>query len=182
MITNKQIRQIIKDCDKAGYKIRLRDISYVLLTKSIEDKQTIYTMLFGADKDFNEEYANTFDNTLAIAYLRDYMEFNYYEKKSNTKKDDKDISFEENKAEIIKLIEDTQQALKEGSIKTSDALKIQADLRVKLNDKFNVAEELQEQIVVVNTKYNAICPTCGHETYIPTKEDLMNEYNLIEKE
>ena len=54
------------------------------------------------------------------------------------------------------------------------------DISVKLNDKFSVSEEVKEQLIYVNAKYNAICE-CGRELYIPTKEDLMKEYNLVEK-
>jgi hypothetical protein len=69
--------------------------------------------------------------------------------------------------------------LDDGKIDIKDALKIQADLRVKLNDKFSVKEDVKEQVVIVNRKYNSVC-SCGRELYIPTKEDLMEQYNLIE--
>jgi hypothetical protein len=80
---------------------------------------------------------------------------------------------------MIKLIKEAQDALERGEMEAKDALKIQADLRVKLNDKFAVKEESQEQLVIVQKKYNAIC-SCGRELYIPTKEDLMEQYDLIE--
>ena len=66
-------------------------------------------------------------------------------------------------------------------IDIKDGLKILADLSVKLNDKFNVTSEEKDQMIVVNKKYNSICQ-CGRELYIPTKEDLMDKYNLVEKE
>ena len=37
------------------------------------------------------------------------------------------------------------------------------DIRAKLVDKFSVSEQVTEQRVVVNQKYNAICPYCHHE-------------------
>ena len=55
------------------------------------------------------------------------------------------------------------------------------NISVKLNDKFQVQGEVKEQLIVVNTKFNAICGSCGREIYIPTKEDLMEKYNLVEK-
>jgi hypothetical protein len=115
--------------------------------------------------------------------LKNYIESNGLVggKKKGKKKlyNEDDITFDENKAEIIKLIKETQKALEEGKIKSADALKIQADLRVKLNDKFSVKDESQDSLVVVNMKYNSVC-SCGRELYIPTKEDLMQQYNLIE--
>lgn len=186
MITNEQIKNIIDDCSKEGYNISTRDISYVFLCRVYSDKRTVYKILFGKDKNFNLDYVDTYHQTNAITYLNTYIDINYSnkeqesKKKSKKPKNEKDISFEENKAEIIKLIEDTKKALEEGEIEAKDALKIQADLRVKLNDKFNVAEDVAEQLVIVNCKFNNICSGCGREIYIPTKEDLIEKYNLIE--
>ena len=67
-----------------------------------------------------------------------------------------------------------------GTIDIKDGLKILTDISVKLNDKFNIADTTKDQLVVVNTKYNSTCEYCNHEIYIPTKEDLMKKYNLIE--
>lgn len=186
MITNEQIRQTINDCTKAGHAVGMRDVSYVLLCKHYEDKATAYRILFGLDADFNADYAATYDQTASMNYLCDYIEFNLNDgeqKKKKKKKisDDDDISFEENKAEIIRLIKQTQEELAKGNIEAKDALKIEADLRVKLNDKFGASEQIQDQVVHVFTKYNSICSSCGREIYIPTKEDLMEKYGLIEE-
>ena len=189
MITNEQIRQTINDCSKAGHSIGMRDISYVLLCRHYEDRTTAYRILFGLDADFNADYAYTYDQTASINYLRDYMEFNLADDTATKKKKKKvsaedDISFEENKAEIVNLIKATKQAFERGEIEAKDALKIEADLRVKLNDKFSVTEDIKDQIVVVNQKYDAICPRCGAEVArrpIP-KEEAMKMYDLVEKD
>ena len=190
MITNEQIRQTINDCAKAGHAIGMRDISYILLCKHYEDHSTAYRILFGLDADFNAEYAYTYDQTASINYLRDYVEFNLSDDTSAKKKkkkkisDDDDISFEENKAEILNLIKATKQAFENGEIEAKDALKIEADLRVKLNDKFSVTEEVKDQIVVVSQKYDAICGRCGCEVARRpiSKEEAMEMYDLIEKD
>ena len=189
MITNEQIRQTITDCTKAGYPVGMRDISYVLLCRHYEDRATAYRILFGLDADFNPEYSKTYDQTGSMNYLRDYIELNLIDdtqKKKKRKKniEEEDISFEENKAEIIKLIKQTQEELAAGNIEAKDALKIQADLRVKLNDKFAVTEDSREQIVIVNQKYDSICSRCGVEIARRpiTKEEAMEMYDLVEKE
>lgn len=189
MITNEQIRQTITDCAKAGHSVGMRDISYVLLCRHYDDRATAYRILFGLDSDFNAEYAGTYDQTLAINYLRDYAEFNFTDSAQQKKKkkklsSDDDISFEENKAEILNLIKATKQAFENGEIEAKDALKIEADLRVKLNDKFSVTEDVKDQIVVVNQKYDAICGRCGCEVARRpiTKEEAMEMYDLIEKD
>mgnify|MGYP003457208386 CR=1 FL=1 len=95
------------------------------------------------------------------------------------KKHSEDISFEENKAYMLKLKKDTEDAMQKGEIDKKDALKILTDISTKLNDKFRINQEEREQMVIVSPKYNTICK-CGRELYIPTKEELMEKYNLIE--
>ena len=120
--------------------------------------------------------------------MRNYLDINFKEEKKEVeiakpkrkKAKGEDITFEENKAEMIKLIKQADDRYANGEIDAKDHLKIVTELRVKLNDKFQVKEEMKEQLVIVNQKYNAICDGCGRETYIPTKEDLMKQYNLIE--
>ena len=88
-----------------------------------------------------------------------------------------DITFEENKAYMLKLKRDTEKAMKEGKLETKDGLKILSDISTRLNDKFNIQETEIPQMVVVQCKYNSFCE-CGREIYIPTKEDLMKTYGL----
>ena len=70
--------------------------------------------------------------------------------------------------------------MQNGEIEKKDGLKILTDISVKLNDKFSVNDTNNQRVVIVNKKFNAICD-CGREIYVPTKEDLMEKYNLIEK-
>lgn len=187
MISNEQIRQTINDCKKAGHEVGMRDISYILLCKHYEDKTTAYRILFGLDADFNADYAYTYDQTLAINYLREYVERNLIEtltaKKKKKLTEEEDISFEENKGAMIKLIRETQEAMDRGEIEAKDGLKIQADLRVKLNNVFEVKEDVKDQIVVVQTKYNDLCPRCQIEiSRRPiSKDEAMELYDLVEK-
>ena len=146
----------------------VRDIAYVVLCSVFDDNEVAYKTLFG-EYDSVDKY----DNKDEIIELKKII-------KTVTTKTHEDITFEENKAYMLKLKKDTENAMAIGEIDKKDGLKILADLSVKLNDKFSVNEEVKDQMVVVNTKYNAVCPYCQHETYIPTKEDLMKEYNLKE--
>ena len=75
---------------------------------------------------------------------------------------------------------DTEKAMENGEKDKKDGLKILTDISVKLNDKFSVNDTNNQRVVIVNKKFNAICD-CGREIYVPTKEDLMEKYNLIEK-
>lgn len=185
MISNDKLTDIIKDCELAGHKVKIKDISYVLLCRCYDDIAVAYKVLFDSDKSNAEILEYHQSNT--ISFLRTYMDSNFKNNSSstpnnskNSKSKTKDITFDENKVAMIELLEKTIQDEKDGLIDPEKSIATQTKLRIALNDKFQVKEEIKEQMVIVNTKYNAICEGCGRETYIPTKEDLMKEYNLIE--
>lgn len=182
MITNEQIVEIIKDCSKKGHIVTTRDIAYALLCIHFEDSLVAYKCVFGYDKNYCEEYHNTYDNSEMMTYLKTYVDINLINKKKKRTKDD-DISFEENKAYMLKLKKDTEDAMERHEIDIKDGLKILADLSVKLNDKFNVTSEEKNQIVIVNQKYDDLCPRCFTEIARRpiSKEEAMEMYDLIEK-
>lgn len=181
MISNERLEIIISDCKKAGHEVRIRDISYVLLGRFLSDKSVIYRSIFGSAT--NDAEIELYDQSKAIKFLKEYLKGEEASGAKGRKKKAEDISFDENKEEMIKLIKEAQSALDRGEIEAKDALKIQADLRVKLNDKFSVKDETQDQMVYVNQKYDAVCPYCQHEVARKTisKEEAMDMYNLVEK-
>lgn len=177
-IDNIRLEKIISHFDKMGIRIKVRDIGVAILSDYLEEEIS-FQLIYG-----NGDVKAYFNNE-GVKSLKAYIKENFtgahsVGDKTRKQKSDKDITFEENKQEIINLIKETQDALEHGTIEPKDALKIQADLRVKLNDKFSVKEEIQEQLVIVNNKFNAICE-CGKEIYVPTKEELIEKYNLVEK-
>ena len=178
MISLEALQRAQADCKKAGHTVSARDISYAILTTHYEDSLIAYRCLFGKDYDYNEEYHTTYDQTAMMVYLKQYVEMTLLEKKKVKKTED--ISFEENKAYMLQLKKQTEEAMANGDIDKKDALKILAQISTTLNDKFKVKDEAASQVVVVNTKYNSLCE-CGKELYIPTKEDLMEMYGLVEK-
>lgn len=183
MISNEQIKRTIEDCAKANHTVSVRDISYVLLCMHFDDSLVAYKCIFGNDYDYNQEYHTTYDQTATMAYLKTYVEFTLLNDKKKKKKSE-DISFEENKEYMLNLKRQTEEAMAAGEIDKKDGLKILTDISVKLNDKFNVSDSTQEQMVVVNTKYDSVCPSCGREiSRRPiTKDEAMEMYNLVEKE
>ena len=184
MISTEQVKQAIEDCKKAGHEIGIRDIAYVFLSKNFDDIRMPYRCLFGLDVDYNPDYAETYDKTGTMQYLKGYVDMNFSDgikKKKKKDADDEDISFEENKAYMLKLKKDIEKAIEDGEMEKKDGYKALADISVKLNDKFQVQGEVKEQMVIVNAKFNAICGSCGREIYIPTKEDLMEKYDLVER-
>lgn len=183
MISNEQIKRTIEDCARANHTIGVRDISYVLLSMQFDDSLVAYKCIFGNDYDYNQDYHATYDQTATMTYLKSYVEYTLLNNKAKKKKTE-DISFEENKAYMLSLKTQTEEAMRLGEIDKKDGLKILADLSVKLNDKFNVSDSSQEQYVHVFAKYDAVCSRCGAEVSRRpiSKEEAIEMYNLVEKE
>ena len=155
-----------------GFAISVRDISYILLCRNYEDDIVAYKSLFGDGSDTEISYYKQSKPIVELGKLMsDALGWNSKE----------DITFEENKAYMLKLKADTERAMESGDIEKKDGLKILTDISTKLNDKFGAKEEMKDQMVVVECKFNSVC-SCGREIYIPTKEDLMKKYNFVEKQ
>lgn len=180
-ISIEDIKKIIDDAGKKGFKIGVRDIAFVILNDAFDNEDVAYKCLFGSESGFMQEYAPIYARTGAVEYIKDYIDILSANNGSRSKKQDiDDITFDENKAYMIKLKKDTEEAMANGEIEKKDALKILADISVKLNDKFNVRDANEDrQVVIVQKKFNAICE-CGREIYVPTKEELMEKYDLVE--
>jgi hypothetical protein len=186
MISNEQLSKVIKDCESAGHTVKIKDISYVLLCRCYDDVAVAYKVIFDTNCDNNMVMA--YHKSATISFLRTYMESNFPEKKEiikvggkRKKENIEDITFDENKEALIKMIREVEEKEASGELDANQSAQLRTKLRIALNDKFQVKDDVKEQMVVVNIKYNEICPYCSHELYIPTKEDLMKQYNLIEK-
>lgn len=179
-LTKEKVGEILTVASENGLSLKVRDISYVLLTRYFEDKSYAFRVCFGADADYSDEVIKAYEEGDGYKFLKEVLA---------TVRDmggaiyDEDITFEENKAYMLKLKKDTEDAMARNELEKKDGLKILADLSVKLNDKFSVQAEIKDQMVVVNAKYSAVCEYCGHECAPPpmTKEQAMKEYDLIER-
>lgn len=177
MVDNEQIKDIIKHFENEdGANVRVRDIAFTLLSKMFADGKTAYQCLFGAD-GYDEYMADGMRDKLA-----QYMTDAGYIRCLSTDDGTGGISFEENRREMERLLAQTQQALDNGLIEAKDGLKIMADIRVKLTDKFKVESQKRDRMIIVEKKFSGICEYCHHEIYVPTIEELKEKYNLIEKQ
>ena len=185
MLSTDDLRNIKNDCEKAGYKIVVKDISFAIVKKMYEDVLVAYKSIYNDNRSDSDIVA--FAKSPTITFLSSYLDSMLKQRGGSaivgnagttTKNTSNDITFEENKAEIIRLIKETQEAKASGEMEVKDALKLEGELRVKLNDKFKVQEEVKDNVVIVNQKFNAVCE-CGREIYVPTKEDMIKKYNLI---
>lgn len=171
---NEHIKKTIEHFKEIGETIRVRDIAYTLLSKMFADSKTAYQCLFGT-----EGYDDYADDEMR-SKLEQYLSDEGYIKSISTDAYTGGITFEQNRREMEILLEKTQQAMDDGLVDPKDALKIMADIRVKLNDKFKVESKQQARYIVVQKRYNNVCPHCNREIYIPSKQDLMEEYGLTE--
>lgn len=173
---NEQIKKTIEHFKEICYTIRVRDIAYTLLSKMFADNKTAYQCLFGT-----EGYDDYSDDEMRDK-LEQYLSDEGYIKSISTDADTGGITFEQNRREMEILLEKTQQAMEDGLVDPKDALKIMADIRVKLNDKFKVESKQQDRMIVVERKFDYICPKNHVECYQLDKEFAMSKWNLIEKQ
>lgn len=92
------------------------------------------------------------------------------------------ISREENRSELIRMIDEIQTSMVTGEIEKKDGLKMIADIRVKLNDKFEIEDaEAHQRLIVVPQKHDMVCRYTNRECMFPPKEECMARYGLVER-
>ena len=171
---NEQIKNTIEHF-KDGGGVRVRDIAYTLLSHMFADNKTAYRCLFNGDEGYDD-----YVNDEMRSALEGYMTEQGFIRSVSTDEGTGEITFEENRKEMEKLLKKTQDSLDKGLIEPKDALKIMADIRVKLNDKFKVESKNQDRMIVVEKKFDFVCEYTRHECYQLDKEFAMKKWNLIE--
>lgn len=202
-MAKKYIDKVIDDAKKYGYDVRIRDVGYAILCSKLDDANMAYMLIFGDDGNLE-----TFSKLDRIKYLVRYFQSeklqakekneaaeiaNLIAKSKGKKTDttnDGSMTFEENREgieqqlrEIVELKKDAMKPTEgEGAdLKTLALLqKTEADLRVKLNDKFGAAEKTAEQYIIVQPKFNTICEHTRRECWLQTKEYAKEHWHLID--
>lgn len=188
------LQKIVLDCKKMNIDLRMSDIFYAFGLQRFESKEVVFTVLFG--KEHTQEEVEKYDKSQKIRFLKKYVSTNFplgasvemnaslqgsKKKRSKGNGDEyADITFEENKEALIKLLEKNQRLAKEGKIEEKDAIKIESDIRLKLNNYFNVSEKQDEQRIQVLTKFNTVCPHTRKECWVQTKEFAMQHWGLVD--
>jgi hypothetical protein len=179
-LTIEKVGEILTAASEHGASLKVRDISYVILRRYFEDRSYAWRVCFGADAEYDDKTIDAYEESNGYKFLVEVLS-NVRDRGSLFY--DEDITFEENKAYMLKLKKDTEMAMEAGDLEKKDGLKILSDLSVKLNDKFSVQAEVKDQMVVVEQKYDDICSYCQHEVARRplSKEEAMEMYNLREK-
>lgn len=172
MITKDDIKTILRAVKDKWPKATKRDIAFALLCDTVADRKEAYNLVFGAEPlEGMDAYLESEGMHEMFSLLKTF---------GIGVTDESLISREENKAELIKMIPRITEAAKRGEIDNGYALKLEADLRVKLNDKFDMeASERERRIIIVPQKHDYICPHTGREcSSMPSKEACMEYYKL----
>ena len=181
-----EITKLIEDCKAVGFDVKMGDIIYALCVDDFKDKSIPYKSLF--DKNATDKDIRAYNKHKYTKFLKKYIDSTFLQKEdilNDTEEKDvtqkyADMTFEENKDAMIKMIDELKIALDEGKIEYKDYAKMVTDLRTKLNDKFSVTEKQDDQRIIVYAKFNHICEWTHKECYLQTKEYAMKHWGLIE--
>lgn len=171
---NEQIKSTIYHFKEEGSDIKVRDIAYALLSRMFADRKTAYQCLFGADG--YDEYVSSDMR----GKLDEYLTNAGFVRSFSTDGDTGEISFEENKSALTKMIADIEADMAVGLIEKKDGYARIADIRYKLNDKFKVEAAQKDRMIIVERKFDFVCPHTRRECYQLDKMDAMKKWNLIE--
>lgn len=192
-MTVDEIKDIIKESRLAGHDVKMKDVAYIIVRTVIDDRAVAYRSIF--DTAESEDSVKQYEMQTGIKFLKNRLK-KYISPKtqksaaSAPKAQDtsvkdisskyKDITFEENKEAMLELIDEIQEGMRNKEIDVAVGLKMQTDIRTKLQDKFEVSNKKDEHRIVVNTKFNHICEWTRKECFLQTKEYAMKQWGLIE--
>lgn len=192
-MTVDEIKDIIKESRLAGHDVKMKDVAYIIVRTVIDDRAVAYRSVF--DTAESEDSVKQYEMQPGIKFLKNRLK-KYVSPKTqksaasapkvqDTSVKDisskyKDITFEENKEAMLELIDEIQEGMRNKEIDVAVGLKMQTDIRTKLQDKFEVSNKKDEHRIVVNTKFNHICEWTRKECFLQTKEYAMKQWGLIE--
>lgn len=181
MTSREDIMEILSKAKAAGHDLKMGDISFVILEQEYGDPLIAFRSIYGPRG--TKEDAERHSESAGIDFVRKILtkKWRAKERKGLTRKF-ADISFEENKEALIELLDEIGQLKGTPDLPVKDAVKLETDIRTRLNDKFGTVEKVEERRVVVNVKYNHICEWTRKECFLQTKEYAMKQWDLVDRE
>lgn len=173
MIKKEDIKIVLDTVRTDWQSVSEKDIAFAILCDVLEDKTLAYRLAYRK----SEKEAESFYNTPRFKKLLNVLEpFGVGIVDTNA------ITKEENKGELLKMLGRIDELLNNGDLEPKDAIKMQTDIRVKLNDKFEMEEsQKQKRIIVVPSKHDIVCPMTHREcNYWPTKKACCTHFGLID--
>lgn len=191
------LKQIIEEAKLRGHsEVRIRDVAYALMKVRFKDSLIPYTICFGTPENEDVD-VSVYDKKDSTKFLVRWFEKDLAPKKETKMADVKDailkakeetdtdgsISFKENRAGIenqLREIAELKSITDKSDVKTMALLqKTEADLRVKLNDKFGADEKEAQDYIITPKVYDFVCPHTRRECYQINKKEAMEKWHLI---
>ena len=174
MLDRDKVKGIVSEMQDEGYKVCLRDIAYVLLSRHINDRALAYLAAFGEnieDKKLSK-YCGS-DRMSALVVLVDKALAQDEEKHDGADGEDSvkpadGMSYDEVKSgledDLRRLIAIRDNMGEDADPKEAATIAGRiADIRMKLVERFGTQSKSEEGRVVVLQKFNDICPYCHRE-------------------
>lgn len=180
MMDKEKILECIKQVKDEGHDVKMRDACYCLLLHEMSDYSIAYKSLFGTnDSDSDIE---AYHNSDKIKLLKRAINKASASMHASEAKEYEDISFDENKEAMVRLLKKLDSDVASGIVDVEKAYAIETNIRKELVSRFATTKKIDEQVIQVEAKYNDICPYCNHEVRakVLTKEEAINMYNLKE--
>lgn len=184
-----EITKTIEDCERIGYNVKMGDIAYAILAKNFKDITIPYTILFG--KESSMSAIKKYDSNGNMKFLKKYIDSNFGNEDGSTKdnaekKNSEELSFGENKEQLIKNLDIIKKMKERGELDAKEFIKLDIEIRTKLVDKFQVSEKQDEQKIITLITYDKVCPFCHHEVRSEPAEEAIREikekYDLVPKQ
>ena len=175
MIQNSDIQEIIETAKSDGFVVTEKDIAVLVMCERIADRSFIFRMIYNAEPI--KEKIGEYMKTDKVRYLASLLN-----KYGVGEVSEAGISREENKLALQQNLIRLKKLEEEGRIEAKDSVKMEIEIRTKLNDKFDMEEEDgSKHLIRVPIKHDIICPHTNREcTYMPTREACIKYYKLNE--
>ena len=169
VLTQQQVKDLVLGLRAKGLDVGLRDVSFAVLSSVYCDDALAFRALFG---DAPEVPA---DEYLASAKVAAVKEAIRPPEQEEGQEPGPAISFDDLKEGLIadmRALEDLRDSKDEEgrpALEPKEMAQVVgriADIRVKLTEELTTTERVIEQRVVVEQKFDAVCPFCGREIAI----------------
>lgn len=184
MIRQEDLVKIGEDMKAAGFdNVRTRDVAYNILSAAIADRTIAARIAMNGENVDIDQYCALPMHKKLRQLLKDYG-IDTIRIKQARDVDEITITKEENRAELLKMLDDIDRLMNERRLSTQVGLTLKKDIRIKLQDKFDIEEgNGVQRIIVVPQKRDYICPHTNKEcTKMPSKEACIEYYKLNVKE
>lgn len=179
MVSVEEIKACKDYCADKGFRIDDKEIAYLFVNRELRNPVMAYKMVIR--EGLSDELIEKYDKSPRMACLRQYMNDNWTKRKAEERAATVagNISFEENRDALIGMLADIETMMNANQIEKKDAMKMMTDIRIKLNDKFNMKEQQVEQRIIVQPKFNTLCPHTHKECWSQTREFAMEHWHLV---